>query len=571
MSDSISNSIKETKAQKVERLKRTMNPWDGLAEIRRFAREGFESISPEWIGTYFRWWGVYTQGDGAGVVGGKDGQGLALPFFMLRIRVPNGFLRSDQLRTIADLTRRHARGIADLTVRQNIQLHWVTIESLPEVLEGLWSVGLNTMGACGDVTRNITGCPVAGVDADEICDASSLALEADRMLAGNAEFYNLPRKFKISITGCRVWCPYPEINDIGLTAVERRVGGKPEIGFALRVGGGLSTEPYLSVPLNAFVRWNQVLPAIKGIAELFRDSDQLREHRERARLKFLFLKHGWTPQEFQTELERRIGFQFEPAVPQQSPDDIYRDHIGIHPQKQAGYCYVGATVLRGRITPEQMHAAADLSDRFANGELRTTNMQNLLIVNVPRLQADELAKELGGIGLPVHGSPFWRGAVACSGTEFCKLAITETKSFSRWLVEELEFRMPGFDQHLKLHVTGCPNSCGQHWIADIGIEGKKIKVDGRMQDAYYFCLGGAVGLNQSIARPVGFRCLATEVPEAIERLLRRFSLDGRPGENLRRFFARHSDGDLRAFLAGEFVEAVARDLPEGRVPSSVEG
>jgi sulfite reductase (ferredoxin) len=571
MSDSISNSIKETKAQKVERLKRTMNPWDGLAEIRRFAREGFESISPEWIGTYFRWWGVYTQGDGAGVVGGKDGQGLALPFFMLRIRIPNGFLRSDQLRTIADLTRRHARGIADLTVRQNIQLHWVTIESLPEVLEGLWSVGLNTMGACGDVTRNITGCPVAGVDADEICDASSLALEADRMLAGNADFYNLPRKFKISITGCRVWCPYPEINDIGLTAVERRVGGKPEIGFALRVGGGLSTEPYLSVPLNAFVRWNQVLPAIKGIAELFRDSDQLREHRERARLKFLFLKHGWTPQEFQTELERRIGFQFEPAVPQQSPDDIYRDHIGIHPQKQAGYCYVGATVLRGRITPEQMHAAADLSDRFANGELRTTNMQNLLIVNVPRLQADELAKELGGIGLPVHGSPFWRGAVACSGTEFCKLAITETKSFSRWLVEELEFRMPGFDQHLKLHVTGCPNSCGQHWIADIGIEGKKIKVDGRMQDAYYFCLGGAVGLNQSIARPVGFRCLATEVPEAIERLLRRFSLDGRPGENLRRFFARHSDGDLRAFLAGEFVEAVARDLPEGRVPSSVEG
>jgi sulfite reductase (ferredoxin) len=182
-----------------------------------------------------------------------------------------------------------------------------------------------------------------------------------------------------------------------------------------------------------------------------------------------------------------------------------------------------------------------------------------------------LAKELGAIGLPVQGSPFWRGAIACSGTEFCKLAITETKSFSRWLVEELEFRMPGFDQHLKLHVTGCPNSCGQHWIADIGIEGKKIKVDGRMQDAYYFCLGGAVGLNQSIARPVGFRCLATEVPEAIERLLRRYLLDGRPGENLRRFFARHSDSDLRAFLAGDFVEAVARDVPEGRVPSGVEG
>ncbi|MDQ1388665.1 MAG: hypothetical protein QOF56_2119 [Acidobacteriaceae bacterium] len=565
------NAVKETKAQKSERLKRAMNPWDGLAEIRRFAREGFDSIPAEWIGTYFRWWGVYTQGDGAGVVGGKDGQGRALPFFMLRIRIPNGLLRSDQLRTIANLTQRYARSTADLTVRQNIQLHWVTIEALPEVLEELWRVGLNTTGACGDVTRNITGCPVAGVDADEICDASPLVLEADRMLAGNAEFYNLPRKFKISITGCRVWCPYPEINDVGLTAIQRVVRGKAETGFALRVGGGLSTEPYLGAPLNAFVRWNQVLPAIRGIAELFRDADQLREHRERARLKFLFLRHGWTVQDFQKELERRIGFQFDPAEPEQPPADVYRDHIGIHPQKQPGYCYVGATVLRGRITPEQMHAAADLADRFASGELRTTNMQNLLIVNVPRLQADDLAKELGAIGLPVSGSPFWRGAVACSGTEFCKLAITETKSFSRWLVEELEERLPGFDQHLKLHVTGCPNSCGQHWIADIGIEGKKIKVNGQMVDAYYFCLGGALGLNQSIARPVGYRCAATEVPEAIERLLRRYLADGNDGENLRHFFARHTDTDLRNFLAGEFVEAVARDLPEGRVPSGVEG
>jgi sulfite reductase (ferredoxin) len=564
-------TVKETKAQKAERLKRAMNPWDGLAEIRRFAREGFDSIPPEWIGTYFRWWGVYTQGDGVGVVGGKDGQGKALPFFMVRIRIPNGFLRSDQLRTIANLTQRHARSIADLTVRQNVQLHWVSIESLPEVLDELWRVGLNTTGSCGDVTRNITGCPVAGVDADEICDASSLALEADRMLAGNAEFYNLPRKFKISITGCRVWCPYPEINDIGLTAIERKVQGKSEVGFALRVGGGLSTEPYLGAPLNAFVRWNQVLPTIRGVAELFRDSDQLREHRERARLKFLFLRDGWTAQDFQTELERRIGFQFDPAEPAQPPDDVYRDHIGIHPQKQSGYCYVGATVLRGRITPEQMHAAADLADRFAGGELRTTNMQNLLIVNVPQLKADELAKELGAIGLPVSGSAFWRGAVACSGTEFCKLAITETKSFSRWLVEELEERLPGFEQHLKLHVTGCPNSCGQHWIADIGIEGKKIKANGKMIDAYYFCLGGAVGLHQSIARPVGYRCAATEVPEAIERLLRCYLADGMPGENLRRFFARHSDTELRSFLAGDFVEAVARDLPEGRVPSGVEG
>jgi sulfite reductase (ferredoxin) len=557
----MTTAVKETKAQRVERLKRAMNPWEGLAEIRRFAREGFGSIPPEWIGTYFRWWGVYTQGDGAGVLGGQGGEGKALQRFMLRIRIPNGLLRSHQLRTIANLTERYARGIADLTVRQNIQLHWITIESLPEVLEELWRVGLNTTGACGDVTRNITGCPVAGVDADEVCDASGLALEADRMLAGTAEFYNLPRKFKISISGCRVWCPYPEINDVGLTAIKQRQNGKEEIGFSLRVAGGLSTDPHLGVRLNAFVRWQQVLPTLHGIAGLFRDSAQLREHRERARLKFLFLREGWTAEDFQKDLERRVGFQFDPAAPEEPPADVYRDHVGIHAQRQPGYSYVGAAVLRGRITPEQMRAAADLAERFASGELRTTNMQNLLVVNVPHLKAEALAKELDAIGLRVGGSPFYRGTIACSGTEFCKLAITETKAFSRWLVEELDDRLPGFDQQLKLHVTGCPNSCGQHWIADIGIEGKKLKVQGEMVDAYYFCLGGALGLNQATARPVGYRCSATEVPEAIERLLRAY-LDKRESpENLRHFFSRHSDAELRDLLAGSHVDAVPRDLP----------
>jgi sulfite reductase (ferredoxin) len=558
----------ETKAQRVERLKRSKNPWESLEEIRRFAREGFGSIPPEWTGTYFRWWGVYTQGDGAGVTGGKGGEGRAVECFMVRIQIPNGLLRSEQLRTIADLTRRYANGIADISVRQNIQLHWVTIEALPEVLEALWRVGLNTR-TCGDVTRNVTGCPVAGVDADEICDPSPLALEATHMLSGNADFYNLPRKFKISITGCRVWCPYPEINDIGLTAITRVTHGAPEVGFSLRVAGGLSTEPHLGVRLNAFVGWHQVLPTLKGIAELFRDSEVLREHRERARLKFLFLRQGWTAERFQDELQQRIGFQFDPAEAEEPPADAYRDHVGIHPQKQPGYCYVGAAVLRGRITAEQMHAAADLADRFAAGELRTTNMQNLLIVNVPQADAEGLAKELDAIGLPVGGSTFWRGAIACSGTEFCKLAITETKSFARWLVEELEERLPGFDQQLKLHVTGCPNSCGQHWIADIGIDGKKTKVEGRLVDAYYFCLGGALGLYQATARAVGYRCPATEVPDAIERLLRRYLARRAAGENLRQFFARHTDAELREFLAGEALGAVPRDLPPvsvGRLP-----
>ena len=561
MTDTTTKTKKETAAQRAERLKRAMNPWEGLDEIRRFAREGFDSIPPEWIGTYFRWWGVYTQGDGAGVTGGQGGVGRALQRFMVRIRIPNGIMSSHQLRAIADLTRRYANGIADLTVRQNIQLHWVTIESLPEVLDGLWRVGLNTTGACGDVVRNVTGCPVAGVDADEIIDASPLVLETSQLLAGNSKFYNLPRKFKISIAGCHSWCSYPEINDIGLTAITRTVGGKKEVGFSLRVAGGLSAEPYLGARLDAFVQQGQVVPVIKGIAELFRDSEVLREHRERARLKFLFLRHGWTAEQFLDELHQRIGFRLDPAVEEHPPDDVYRDHVGIHAQKQPGLSYVGAVVLRGRITADQMQSAADVAERYASGELRATTMQNLLVVNVPTINADALANELDAIGFQVSGSAFARGAVACSGTEFCKLAITETKSFSRWLVEEMEERLPGFDQHLKLHVTGCPNSCGQHWIADVGIEGKKIKVDGGLADAYYFCVGGALGLHQSTARPVGYRCLATEVPDALERLLDRYLADRNPGENLRRFFSRHSDSELREFLAGENVPAVVRDMP----------
>ena len=284
----------ETKAQRVERLKREKNPWEGLDDIRKFAREGFDSITPEWLGTYFRWWGVYTQGDGVGVIGGKNGEGKALPFFMVRIRIPNGLLRSHQLRTIANVTEKYARGTADLTVRQNIQLHWVTIQDLPELLEGLWRAGLTTMGSCGDDTRNITGCPLAGVDADEICDASSLALEANRFFVGNGDFYNLPRKFKVCITGCRVWCAYPEINDVGFPAIRRG----SETGFSLRVGGGLSTDPHLALRLNAFVHRHQVIPVLKGVAEIFRESEKLRENRERARLKFLFLKHGWTAESF---------------------------------------------------------------------------------------------------------------------------------------------------------------------------------------------------------------------------------------------------------------------------------
>ncbi len=550
--------MNETKTQRVERLKREKNPWEALDELRAYARRGFDAIPPEWIGTYLRWWGVYTQGDGAGVLGGQGGEGKSTPYFMTRIRVTNGLLRTQQVRAIAEAADAYAHGIADITVRQNVQLHWITAEALPDLLDLLWRHGLTTMGSCGDDTRNITGCPLAGIDGHEIVDASPLAFEMTRALIGNAELYNLPRKFKVTITGCDVWCSYPEINDVGLTAVRAPDG---EVGFSLRLGGGLSTEPHLGKRLDAFVRWHQVVPVVRAVAEVFRDAEVLRENRERARLKQLFLRHGWTAESALEAIAERLPFALDRAVPETPPHDVFRDHVGVHQQKQEGYVYVGAAVLRGRISSAQLRTAANLADCFGGGELRTTIMQNLLIPHVPERHAEAVARELHDVGLRVDASPFVRGTVACTGTEFCKLAITETKGFARWLVEELDARLPGWGEQLRIHITGCPNSCGQHWIADIGIEGKKLRVDGQFVDAYYFCVGGAVGLNASIARPVGYRCTAADVPDAIERLLGQFELRRTP----------RADDELRGFLAGGTVAAEARDPSPGRVPHGVEG
>lgn len=553
----------ETKAQKAERLKREKNPWEAFEEIREFARNGRDSVLPEWANLYFKWWGIYTQGDGIGAIGGKGGEGKASEYLMMRIGIPNGILTAHQLRTIGQLSQKYARDLADITVRQNIQLHWLKIEDIPAVVDALTEIGLSPKGACGDVVRNVTGCPLAGLDAHELIDASPLAIEISQMLSANPEFYNLPRKFKISVTGCPVWCSHPEINDIGLTAVKRG----DEVGYSIRVGGGLSTEPHIAVKLNAFVPQEKALDTVKAIVEIFREQQGLRESRDRARMKYLFLKEGWTSEKFLSELEARLGYRFDTAAPEIVPDEVYRDHVGVHAQKQAGLNYIGAAILRGRISGSQLEKVANLAEKYGSGEVRLSVMQKLLIANIPQEKTEQALRDLETIGLRIEGSPFWRGAVSCTGTEFCKLAITETKGFTRWLVDELENRLPQFDQELKLHVTGCPNSCGQHWIADIGIEGKKIKHEGNLVDAYYFCVGGALGHYAGTARPVGYRCPATEVPDAIERLLRNYLHTRTPGEDLRHYFSRKENDEIRTLLAGEATEAVTRDLPQGRPPA----
>ena len=562
--------VKETKAQKVERLKREKNPWEAWDEVRRFAAEGRASVLPEWAGTYFKWWGIYTQGDGVGVTGGTGGEGKTTEYFMMRIGLPNGLLSSHQLRTIADLTAKHARGIGDITTRQNIQLHWLTIESLPEVVDALTEIGLSPKGACGDVVRNVTGCPMAGLDAQELLDGSPLAVEIAQELTANPAFYNLPRKFKISVTGCPVWCSYPEINDIALTALKREKDGVEEIGYSVRVGGGLSTEPHLAVRLNAFIPQDRAKAVVTAVCEIFREQEALRENRTRARIKYLFMRHGWTAERMLAAVEEKLGYRFDPCEEGPIADDIYRDHVGVHPQRQPGLSYVGATVLRGRLSADGMHALADLAEKYGDGQLRTSIMQNIAVVNVPNPLAGALVQELTRLGLEVEPSVFSRGAIACTGTEFCKLAITETKGFAKWLVEEVEGRVPGFDQQIKLHITGCTNSCGQAWIADIGLEGKKVKKDGRMVDAFYFCVGGAVGEHAGVARQIGYRAAAEDCPEAIERLLRGYLRRRSEGENLRAYFRRTSDEDLRTDLAGAVVAPVEREAAPGRHPSNID-
>ena len=537
--------IKETKAQRSERLKIETNPWEGIEQIKAFARDGRDSVLPEWASFFFKWWGIYTQGDGAGVTGGKGGEGKATEFFMMRIGIPNGIATATQLRVIGTLARDHGRNLADITVRQAIQLHWLTVQSLPAAIEALESAGLSPKGACGDVVRNVTGCPLAGIDGHELIDASPLARAVAHEVSGNSEFYNLPRKFKITVTGCPVWCSYPEINDIALTAVKRG----DEIGYSVRVGGGLSADPHLAVKLDAFVPESQSVAVVRGIIAIFREQQGLRESRDRARMKHLFLREGWTAERFLTELKNKLSFELAPGVDDNVPDDVFRDHVGVHPQKQPGLYSVGATVLNGRMSGEQLLAIADLAEKHAGAEIRTTVMQNFVIPHIPKDNLDTVLAELKRIGLTVEASNFWRGTVACTGTEFCKLAITETKGFARWLVDEMDTRIPGFDQQIKLHVTGCPNSCGQHWIADVGLEGKKIKHQGQLLDAWSFAVGGALGQHAGVARLVNYRCLSSEVPDALERLLNAYLSDRAGQQNLRGWFASHSNDQIKNILA----------------------
>lgn len=536
----MSGAVKETPAQRVERVKREKAPWSILEDIRRYAGDGVESIPDEDLNIRFKHWGIYTQGDGDGV------RGKAAPYFMMRLRTPGGLLNAAQAHKVADLSERFARGSLDITTRQNFQLHWLRIEDIPAIWDELAAVGYTSMGACGDDTRTTTGCPLAGIDHEEIVDATPLLIAVDSYLNGNPEFANLPRKFKISISGCAHWCNYPEINDIALTAVRRG----SEVGFHVRVGGGLSTRPFLAVRLNVFVTWDQVLPVVKAITSVFRDSDCLRVSRQKARMKYLFIEHGWDVVQFLAEVERRLGYKLDPAVDEVVPEDTYRDHVGIHPQKQPGFYYAGFSVSSGRITPEQLRAVASLAETYGDGQLRTTPMQNIVVLGIPEGRLAEFELAATALDIPLAGSPFQRGVISCTGSQYCKLALTETKVFSRTLAGEMERRFPGFTEQVKIHINGCPNSCGQHWIAEIGLQGVSVKHQGEQVDGYDVFVGGTLGAGAAIARRLGYRAPAILIADALERIFHAYLEHRAPDERFSAWANRTPDDMLVNALRG---------------------
>jgi len=391
------------------------------------------------------------------------------------------------------------------------------------------------------VTRNVVGCPVGGVDPEELIDPQPLVREISDMLLGNRDFYDLPRKFKICITGCKVWCPYPEINDIGLTPVVHPDSG--EVGFSLRVGGGLSTTPHLAVKLNAWVRPREVCEVVRGITEVFRDSEVLRMHRERARMKFLFLREGWTAESFQQELEKRIGYALHRSVPEEVPGNEFRDHVGVHRQKQKGLNFVGLSVFAGRLNADQMQLVADVAEHNGDGTVRTTVMQNLVLLNIPDANVNAVRDALADTPLLIEANPFRRGTIACTGMEFCKLAITETKALSKQIANHLAVTIPEFNGEVKVHVTGCPNSCGQHWIADLGLQGGRDKGD----EAYDFFVGGGLGQEACVARRIGVKVKTHEVKFGAEKLVRAYHKGRENGQSFKNWSGRHTDDELAVF------------------------
>jgi sulfite reductase (ferredoxin) len=514
---------------------------DGLAVRQRildiYSKTGFDSIDPSDLRGRFRWMGLYTQ-RAAGIPGGKtavlEPEELEDAYFMLRVRIDGGQLTGDQLRVIAGISTEFGRDVADVTDRQNVQLHWIRIEDVPEIWRRLEEVGLSTTVACGDTPRTMLGCPLAGELEDEVVDASGVLAETADRYIGDPQFSNLPRKFKTSMSGCVDHCTGHEINDVSFVGVRREDG---EVGYDLWVGGGLSTNPKLAQRLGVFVRPDQVADVWAGVTSVFRDYGY-RRSRTHARLKFLVA--DWGVERFRQVLQDEYLHEVLPDGPAPAPArHDQRDHVGVMRQRD-GRNAVGFALRTGRINGRLLATVADLADEHGDGRIRTTAQQKLVILDVPDDDVEPLVEALARHDLQVRPSAFRRGTMACTGLEFCKLAIVETKQHAQDLYAELEKRLPDFDEPISINVNGCPNSCARFQTADIGFKGSMVRDDsGEMVEGFQVHLGGHLGVEAAFGRKFrGHKVTKAETVDYCERLLRGYLERREPGERFAAYVAR---------------------------------
>lgn len=529
-----------------ERIKKDDDPLNVRARIENiYAHQGFASIDPQDLRGRFRWWGLYTQRK-AGIDGGRtavlEPHELEDEFFMLRVRVDGGELSLAQLRVVADISREFARDTADITDRQNIQYHWIRVEDMPEIWRRLESVGLQTTEACGDCPRVVLGSPVAGVARDELLDPTPAVDEIVRRYVGDKAYSNLPRKFKTSISWL-VDTPY-EANDISFLGVDHPDHGP---GFDVWVGGGLSTNPMLAKRLGVWVSLEEVPDVWAGVVGIFRDYGY-RRLRNRARLKFLVA--DWGVEKFREVLEKEyLGRALLDGPAPQLPDRPV-DHIGVHPQRD-GRNYVGAAPVVGRVSGGQLARLADVVEAHGSGRVRLTPYQKLLVLDVAPERTDSLVRELRGIGLEAQPSAWRRGTMACTGIEYCKLAIVETKARGEELVARLEERLRDFDADISIHLNGCPNACARTQVADIGLKGQLVVgPDGRQVEGFQVHLGGGLGMAEGqtagFGRKLrGLKTTAEELPAYVERLARRYLAGRETGETFANWVIRVDEEELR--------------------------
>ena len=508
-----------------------------------YAKRGFASIDPGDLRGRFRWWGLYTQRR-PGIEGGRTGllepHELEDEYFMLRIRVHGGRLTTQQVRVIGEISETYARGTLDITDRQNIQLHWVRIEDVPTIWRMVEAVGLSTTTACGDTPRGMLGSPVAGVAADEVIDGTPALEEIRRRFIGNKDFTNLPRKYKTAVSGSPLLDVAHEINDVAFVGVVHPVHGP---GFDLWVGGGLSTNPMFGQRLGAWVPLEEVPDVWAGVTSIFRDYGY-RRLRNRARMKFLVA--DWGTEKFRQVLEDEyLKHKLSDGPAPEMPAEQWRDHMGVHPQKD-GRFYIGFAPRAGRIDGSVFSKLAELAESHGSGRMRTTIEQKMIVLDVPGDQVDSMVADLEALDLRVTPSPFRRGIMSCTGIEFCKLAMLETKHRSSALIDELERRLPDFDEPITINLNGCPNSCARIQTADIGLKGQlMVDQDGNQVEGFQVHLGGALGVGTTFGRKVrGLKVTAAGLADYIERVLRRFLAERNEGERFAEWAARASAESL---------------------------